>query len=114
QGALKQAGIASSVHRFSRYRAMGGGGYTLKTSPDDKARAERIIRSKQTAVDLDEYVDPGDTSYRRCPACGSANVAGGGFTWPQLLIGVCTLGAGLILAHRPWHCAKCGHAWRGR
>lgn len=114
QGALKQKGITSSVHRFSRYRAMGGGGYTLKTSPGDRVRAENIINAKSAPADMDEYVDAGDRSYRRCPACNSVNVSAEPYTRQQLVLGVCSLGMGLLFVTRHWHCAKCAHQWRGR
>ncbi|MBI2424215.1 MAG: hypothetical protein HYV27_15395 [Candidatus Hydrogenedentes bacterium] len=114
QGMLKEQGIPSTVHRFSRYRAMGGGGYTLKTAPEFKKRAEQFIQSKKGGpVDMDEYVDADDRSYRRCPQCNSVNVSADAYTGRQWVLGACTLGIGLAFVKRNWRCAKCKESWHG-
>jgi len=110
---LKRAGIAATVQRHSRYKAMTGGGYRLKTAPRDVEEARRILSTLDEAVDMDEYVDADDRSYRRCPACNSVNV------WadplPKRLVVWVVLTAGLLLLFlkRDWSCVKCGHTWHG-
>ena len=71
---LESEGITSTVHRVSRYAGMGGSGYVLKVGPDDVARARALIDATPGEVDMDEYVDADDTSYRRCPRCQSVMV----------------------------------------
>ena len=111
-GRLGCDGIEAEVHRFSRYRAMGAGGYQLKVESADLEAARRILSSIEREIDMDEYVDPGDTSYRRCPKCNSVNVTAGARPLGIVLASALLLGAPLFFVPRDWSCRKCGHAWR--
>ena len=114
QGLLLSRGIKSTVHRFSRYRSIASGGWLLKIAPADFARAQKVLEESDTEVDMDEYVDKEDTSYRRCPKCGSVNVQGHPLPGSLKLIAIVGLGIPLLFISRDWTCKKCQHAWRGR
>lgn len=109
---LGQEGIAATVHRFSRYRSMAGGGYLLKVDVHDKARAEQILEVAEAPIDMDEYVDPDDDAYPRCPKCRSVNVAIRPLSFRQTIAVAATFGIFLMLMKRDRKCAKCGHRWR--
>lgn len=109
---LHRAGIAARVHRFSRYRALAGGGYLVQTDPAAVPRARAVLEALETGVDMDEYVDETDTTVPRCPACRSANVEAKPLSGRQSLWVAATLGLSLLFLHRDWRCTKCGHRWR--
>ncbi len=109
---LAQEGIDGTVHRFSRYRALAGGGYVLKVTAADLSRALALLDELDTGIDMDEYVDADDTSYRRCPACRSVNVDTRPLGGWQRLLAVVSLGLFLWCIKRDCHCAKCGARWR--
>lgn len=111
-GRLACDGVKGEVHRFSRYRAMGAGGYQLKVESADLDAARRILGGIEREIDMDEYVDPDDTSYRRCPKCNSVNVMAGPRPRRLVLASVLLLGVPLLFVARDWSCRKCGHAWR--
>lgn len=111
-GRLACDDIKAEVHRFSRYRAMGAGGYLLKVESADLGKARRILGAIDRQIDMDEYVDPGDTSYRRCPKCKSANVTAGPRPLAVVLASALLLGVPLLFVPRDWSCRKCGHGWR--
>lgn len=108
---LASSGIEASVNRFSRYRAIASGGYQLKVSERDYRRALAILEKCDKPVDMDEYVDADDTSYRRCPSCDSVNVAVAPLRSGQFLFALAGLGIPLIFIKRDWTCRKCGHGW---
>jgi len=112
-GRLGCDGIEAEVHRFSRYRAMGAGGYQLRVESADLDSARRVLGSIDREIDMDEYVDADDTSYRRCPKCNSVNVTAGARPLGVLLASMLLLGVPLLFLRRDWSCRKCGHAWRG-
>ncbi len=109
---LRRAGIASRVHRFSRYRALAGGGYLVRADPADLPKARALLDALETGIDLDEYVDDEDTTVPRCPACRSANVEAKPLSARQSLWVAVTLGMALLFLNRDWRCTKCGHHWR--
>ena len=111
-GRLASDDIKAEVHRFSRYRAMGAGGYQLKVESADLKVARQILSGIEREIDMDEYVDPDDTSYRRCPKCRSVNVTAGPRPLGVVLASVLLLGTPLLFLPRNWSCRKCGHAWR--
>lgn len=105
--------IEATVHRFSRYRAMSGGGFLLKAAPEEMDRAQRILKKLEGDVDLDEYVDENDTSYSRCPTCGSVNIVTGPLRAGQRIIAMLTLGTALMFMKRDRTCKKCQAQWFG-
>jgi hypothetical protein len=109
---LQRAGIQAKVHRFSRYRALAGSGYLVKTDLESVPKARILLDKIETGVDLDEYIDETDTSYRRCPKCRSANVEARPLSGGLTLLAVATLGIALFFIHRDWRCGKCGQHWR--
>lgn len=114
KGMLAQEGIPATVHRVSRYQGMGGSGYVLRVDAQDLARAEKLIHRADTEVDLDEYVDADDRSYRRCPQCHSVMVSQAPLGWGQRMLALITLGLTYILLEKAFQCQKCGASWRGR
>ena len=108
---LESAGIKAAVHRFSRYRAMAGGGYLVKVSPRDMGRARSVLKKTDRETDMDEYVSSDDDTYTRCPECNSVNVdveplAGAGLWLTVLLAGI-----PLLFMKRTHTCRKCKHVW---
>jgi len=91
---------------------MSGGGYLLKVAACDAREARAILGELDTEVDMDEYVDSDDASYRRCPACNSVNVKAYPLQRNRALLSVLTLGLALAFLKRDWRCTKCGHEWR--
>ena len=114
RGMLAQEGIEATVHRLSRYAGMGGAGYVLKVNEGDLNRAQALLRKSDTGVDMDEYVDAGDTSYRRCPECDSVMVRRDPFSPPKRLLCIGTLGVAFPFLEKSFHCTKCNATWRGR
>lgn len=111
---LAQEGIPATVHRASRYAGMGGAGYVLRVDAENLERARGILEPFETEIDMDEYVDAGDTSYRRCPECRSVMVTRAPLTRAQRTVAIVTLGVGYTLVEKDFTCAKCGARWRGR
>lgn len=111
---LEAEGIKASVHRVSRYAGMGGSGYVLKVGHDDFARARELLDTTATEVDMDEYVDADDTSYRRCPRCQSVMVSREAMTGPQRFLMLSTLGVAWFFLVKSFTCRKCGAVWQGR
>lgn len=114
KGMLETEGITSSVHRVSRYAGMGGSGYVLKVGPDDVAHARVLIDATPGEVDMDEYVDAEDTSYRRCPRCQSVMVSREAMTGAQRFVTLSTLGVAWFFLVKDFTCRKCGAVWQGR
>lgn len=114
KGRLAQDGIESSVRRGSRYQAMGGSGYVVSVFPEQLERARKIIDSTNAKVDLDEYVDPNNTAFRRCPQCRSVMVQRQPLTGARRALVYATLGLGLLLVIKSYRCNKCGHCWESR
>lgn len=112
-GKLASEGIRASVHRFSRYRAMAGGGYQLKVPQEDLHRARAILGAITQDVDMDEYVSDDDDSYVRCPQCGSVNVTTAPLRGTALGLAIASAGVALLFLKRERSCRKCGHAWLG-
>lgn len=109
---LRRAGIRSRVHRFSRYRALAGGGYLVQADPADVPKARALLDSLETVIDMDEYIDEDDATCQRCPACRSANVEARPLSGRQSVLVAATLGVALFFLYRDWRCTKCGHRWR--
>ncbi|MCC6144773.1 MAG: hypothetical protein IT368_13280 [Candidatus Hydrogenedentes bacterium] len=114
KGRLEQDGIVASVRRGSRYQAMGGSGYVVSVLPEHLERARKILDRTNSEVDLDEYVDKNNTSFRRCPQCRSVMIKRQPLTRSQSMAVYATLGLGLLLIIKPFRCKKCGHAWEAR
>ena len=114
QSMLESEGITASVHRVSRYAGMGGSGYVLKVGAEDVARTRELLDATATEVDMDEYVDADDTSYRRCPRCQSVMVTRGPMTGAQRFLMLSTLGAAWFFLVKGFTCRKCGAVWQGR
>ena len=114
KGRLAQDGIESWVRRGSRYQAMGGSGYVVSVRPEHLERARKIIDSTNAKVDLDEYVDPNNTAFRRCPQCRSVMVQRQPLKGARRTLVFATLGLGLLLVNKPFRCDKCGHRWDAR
>jgi DNA-directed RNA polymerase subunit RPC12/RpoP len=109
---LEAAGIQATFNRYNRYRSMAGGGWQVRVAPKDLAHARKILqRLNLGEVDMDEYVDEADTSYRRCPQCNSVNLNVKPLTRSQLRHALLTLGIALLWTQRSYTCAKCGHHW---
>jgi len=111
QSMLESAGIKAGVHRFSRYRAIGGGGYLVKVGPRDLARARAILKKTDRETDMDEYVSSDDDSYKRCPKCDSVNVDVEPLAGATLWLTVLLIGIPLLFMKRNYTCRKCKHAW---
>lgn len=111
---LNAEGIEGHIHRVSRYQAMAGHGYVLRVAAADSARASAILERYRGPVDLDEYVDTDDASYRRCPSCKSVMIQRGPYTVAQRLALVLTLGVASYVIVKDFRCTKCGQAWRDR
>ncbi len=111
-GRLACDDIQAEVRRFSRYRSIAGGGYQLRVETADLARARQILGSINKEIDMDEYVDPDDLSYRRCPQCNSVNVTAAPRPLGVVLASLLLLGVPLLFVPRDWSCRKCGHTWR--
>jgi hypothetical protein len=111
QSKLKSVGISADVNRFSRYRAMASGGYTVRVDPKDLKRARAVLDKIDHDVDMDEYISSDDDTYRRCPKCDSVNVEAerlaGGKLWMSILL----IGIPLIFMKRNYTCRKCQHGW---
>lgn len=114
KGRLEQDGIVASVRRGSRYQAMGGSGYVVSVLPEHLDRARKILDRTNSEVDLDEYVDKNNTSFRRCPQCRSVMIKRQPLTRAQWLVVYATLGLGLLMIMKPFRCKKCGHTWEAR
>ena len=114
KGRLAQDGIEAIVRRGSRYQAMGGSGYVVSVHPDQLARSREILDSTNPEVDLDEYVDKDNKSFRRCPQCRSVMVQRQTFKGVRQLFVYATLGLGLFFLIKPFRCKKCGHRWEAR
>jgi hypothetical protein len=112
QGLLTSRGIESGVHRFSRYRAMASGGWQLKVAEFDQKRAAAVLNEAAGPVDMDEYVDPDDSSYRRCEKCGSVMITAAPLPNRLKLLAAIGLGIPLFFIPRNWTCSKCRHTWR--
>ena len=113
KGRLELEGIPASVHRYSRYRAMAGGGYLLKVRNSDFEKAQSILTGFDTEIDMDEYVDSDDKTVRRCPQCNSVNVKPRPLPRKQAMFSLLTFGILLLFLRRDWDCRKCGHHRRG-
>lgn len=111
-GRLACDGINAEVHRFSRYRSIAGGGYQLKVDSAELVPARRILGRIDREIDMDEYVEADDASYRRCPKCNSVNVTAGPRRLGLVLASLLLLGVPLLFVPRDWSCRKCGHSWR--
>ena len=111
---LAQEGIPASVHRVSRYASMRGAGYMLKVRSQDMAKARALLKKKDTKIDMDEYVDKDDNSYRRCPRCGSVMLGREPLTGSQRSLVIWTFGVGFLFLRKNFHCEKCGERWTGR
>jgi len=109
---LAEGGIEATVHRYSRYRAMAGGGYVLKVPVARLDEARRLLGALDTGIDMDEYVDADEPSYRRCPVCGSVNVDTRPLDGRQVLWVLVSVGFYLLAAKRDRRCRKCGAHWR--
>ncbi len=114
QGMLEQEGIPAKVHRVSRYAGMGGSGYMLRVGEKDLAKARKLIARNTREVDMDEYVDKEDRSYRRCTSCTSVMINRTAFTGSQKVLMGVTLGLAWFFLTKDFCCRKCGHAWRSR
>lgn len=114
QGRLAQDGIQASVRRGSRYQAMGGSGYVVSVLPEQLDRARKILDSTNPEVDLDEYVDPNNTSFRRCPQCRSVMVRRQKLAPAQRRLAIATAGLAMFFMVKPFRCKKCGHRWSAR
>ena len=68
-GMLQAQDIPATVVSEGRYAGLAGG-YRVKVLIEDVERAQQFLSSATDDIDLDEYVDPDDTSYKRCPKCG--------------------------------------------
>lgn len=112
QTRLAAEGIPASVERFSRYRAMAGGGFTVQVPTGQVARA-RMILQLDNEIDMDEYVSGDDETYVRCPACSSVNVRTAPLKGGYLLLALFSVGVALFFMKRDRTCAKCGHVWKG-
>lgn len=112
-GRLAQKGIKATFGRISRYKAMAGGGYSLRVPAHQAEKATRILNKLSGDIDMDEYVDADDTSYRRCPACQSVNLAVGPLTSGERTAAILSAGIALAFIKRDRTCKKCGHTWRG-
>jgi len=108
---LESAGIKATVHRFSRYRAIAGGGFLLKVHPKDLKRARAVLDKIDHEVDMDEYISSDDGTYRRCPKCDSANVEVKRLTGEKLWVAIFLIGIPLLFMKREYTCRKCGHGW---
>lgn len=111
QSMLESAGVRAFVNRFSRYRAMSGGGYLVKVHARDVNRAKSILRKTNKEIDMDEYVSDDDDTYRRCPKCDSVNVVVAPLTGSRLWVTVLLIGIPLLFFSRDYSCRKCKHAW---
>jgi predicted Zn-ribbon and HTH transcriptional regulator len=114
KGRLAQEGIEATVRRGSRYQAMGGSGYVVSVPSEQLARAREILDSTNPEVDLDEYVDKNNTSFRRCPQCRSVMIHREALAGGKRIFVYGTLGLGLPLVVKPFRCKKCGHHWNAR
>ena len=110
---LESAGIKATVHRFSRYRAIAGGGFLVKVQPMDLGRARSILKKTDRETDMDEYISSDDESYHRCPECDSVNVDVEPLAGAKLWLSVLLIGIPLLFMKRNHTCRKCKHAWIG-
>jgi hypothetical protein len=114
QSKLASEGIHSTVHRFSRYRAIAGGGYLLKVPLPDLAHAKEILKKiASKEIDMDEYVDKDDDSYARCPKCKTVNVDTAPLTRGELIVACAGLGVPMLFIKRDHSCRRCKHTWKG-
>ncbi|MHA1600417.1 MAG: hypothetical protein ACTSW2_06300 [Alphaproteobacteria bacterium] len=109
---LATVGITATVHRVSRYRAMASGGYVLKVRPADFQKAQTLFAKLDREIDMDEYVDPDDDAYTRCPECRSVNVKAAPVPGGLQVLAILGIGIPLLFIKRDWSCRKCGHTWR--
>jgi len=108
---LESVGISATVNRFSRYRAMAGGGYILKVHPKDLKRARAVLGKIDREIDMDEYVSSDDGTYRRCPKCDSVNIEVKRLAGEKLCMAIFLIGIPLLFMKREYTCRKCGHGW---
>ncbi|MEK7794694.1 MAG: hypothetical protein AAB353_09195 [Candidatus Hydrogenedentota bacterium] len=108
---LQADGIHATVQKTSRYRAMSGGGYILRVPHHEIAHAQEIIGPINRAIDMDEYVDANDESYRRCPKCRSVNVEVVPLTPGQRRTVLMTLGLAFPFVKRCHVCTRCSVEW---
>lgn len=108
---LAADGIHATVHKVSRYRAMSGGGYVLRVPHHQTARAQEIMGPLNRPIDMDEYVDADDESYRRCPKCRSVSVEVIPLTPNQRRTLLMTLGLAFPFVKRRRVCTKCSSEW---
>ena len=108
---LASAGIKANVHRFSRYRAIAGGGYLVKVSPKDIGRARSILKKTDRETDMDEYISSDDDSYTRCPKCNTVNVDAEPLAGARFWLTVLLIGIPLLFMKRKHTCRKCGYEW---
>ncbi len=111
---LLQEGIPATVHRVSRYAGMGGAGYVLRVNSKNLAKARALLNKKDAGVDMDEYVDEDDNSYRRCPGCRSVMVVREPLNGTQRSLVIWTFGVGFLFMRKSFRCEKCGERWTGR
>lgn len=114
KGRLAQDDIAAEVRRGSRYQAMGGSGYVVSVPEQDLARARAIVDAVNPRVDLDEYVSPNNTSFRRCPACRSVMVDRQPLPPEKRRLVLATFGLAWLWIAKDFRCAKCGTTWSAR
>jgi hypothetical protein len=108
---LESEDIPAVVVSEGRYAGLAGG-YRVRVEQEDAERAREMLFSGSGEIDMDEYVDPDDRSYTRCPGCNSVNVSARPLSGTQATMSILTLGIALYFLPRDWTCKKCGHAWR--
>lgn len=108
---LIQKGIKATVGRVSRYKAMSGGGYSLRVPRDQSASARKKLDAVSQEIDMDEYVDADDTRIPRCPSCGTVNIVTTPLQGRDKTLAVLSLGIALLFLPREHHCNKCDHGW---
>lgn len=111
---LARKGIDAAVRYSGRYGGIRGAGCILSVSAADFDHAREILAEFDTGIDLDEYVSPDDTSYRRCPACRSVMIHRAPLAGRECARLVSTLGLGWFFMEKSFNCVKCGHEWRSR
>ncbi len=109
---LESEGIAARMNRQGRYHGFTGA-IAVEVDAEDEGKARETLGDANAPVDMDEYVEPGDRTYRRCPACQSANVDVAPMSEGRVWLTLLTFGLSALFLNRDCRCRKCGHAWRG-
>jgi hypothetical protein len=110
--ALEAHGLEVKLQAYRMARFKDAGVFNILVRKADLEDARTILKPEDDFVDMDEYVDPDDDTYPRCPKCNSVNIETVPLERDLKKLVLLTLGFALLFMRRNWECRKCGQEWR--